>query len=303
MVDIYLSLTFAATLYFADKDALKGTLVNTLQEARPTRFLGVPRVYEKIHEKMMVVASQNSSFRKAIASWAKGVVLQHWLDVINGKNSDSFQYKLARNVIMSKVKQALGLDRCLTLASAAAPLSVEIKQYFMSLDLPIVDAFGMSECGGAQSLATPDSFNLQTIGRTLPGIETSCINKDENGHGELCLRGRHVFMGYINESEKTKEALDEDGWLHSGDIGYIDDKGFIYITGRLKEIIITAGGENIPPVHVEHLVKRENSAISNAFLVGDQKKYLTMLISLKVCVRKFCVFSFFFTVLHARISQ
>ncbi|GAB0089193.1 Very long-chain-fatty-acid--CoA ligase bubblegum [Sergentomyia squamirostris] len=280
-VDIFLALQFAVTVYFADKDALKGTLVKTLQEARPTRFLGVPRVYEKIQEKMLQVGAQNSGIKKMIATWAKSVTLEHHMSIIEGNPSTSWQYKLAKNIILKKVKEALGLDRCQTLASAAAPMSPDLKKYFMSLDLPVMEAFGMSETTGAQHLTHQDTYNFNTIGRALPGCETKIHEPDEKGHGEICMRSRNIFMGYLNDPDKTRDAVDDDGWLHSGDIGYIDERGLLYITGRLKELIITAGGENIPPVHVEHLVKNELSCISNAFLVGDQKKYLTMLVALK----------------------
>lgn len=282
MIDIFISINYAATVYFADKDALKGSLVKTLQEANPTRFVGVPRVYEKIHEKMSAIGSQITGIKKLISTWAKGVTLQHWQEAIEGKDAQSLQYKIARNFILAKVKAALGLSQCKSLYSAAAPMSPDIKQYFMSLDLPIFEAFGMSESSGAHCFSTLNHFNLNTVGKPLPGVETLILNKDENGHGEVCMRGRHVFMGYINEIEKTKEALDEDGWLHSGDLGYIDQNGLMYITGRIKELIITAGGENIPPIHVEHLVLKEIPALSNAFLVGDKRKFLTMLVTLKV---------------------
>lgn len=281
MVDIFLSLQFACTVYFADKDAMKGTLINTLQEAKPTRLLGVPRVYEKIQEKMLSIGAQSGAAKKMVSSWAKSVTLQHHMDAMEGKPTNSWQYRFVRNFLLSKVKDALGLGRCLTLATAAAPMDPETKKYFMSLDLPIMEAFGMSETSGAHSMTTADCYNFATIGKSLSGCETRIDKPDERGHGEICMRGRHILMGYVGEEAKTKEAIDEDGWLHSGDVGYIDDQGFIYITGRIKELIITAGGENIPPVHVENLVKNELMQVSNAFLVGDKRKFLTMLITLK----------------------
>lgn len=281
MLDIFVTLNFACTVYFADKDAMKGTLINTLQEAKPTRLLAVPRVFEKIQEKMMAVGAQSGTARKMISSWAKSVTLQHHMNAMDGKPTNSWQYRFVRNFLLSKVKDALGLSRCLTLVTAAAPMDPETKKYFMSLDMPIMEAFGMSETCGAHCMTAPDGYNFSTIGRTLSGCETKIIKPDENGHGEILMRGRNVLMGYIGEEAKTQEAIDDEGWCHSGDIGYVDDNGFVYITGRLKELIITAGGENIPPVHVENLVKNELQQVSNAFLIGDKRKFLTMLITLK----------------------
>lgn len=281
MVDIFLSLTYSATVYFGDKDALKGTLVKTLLVARPTRFLGVPRVFEKIQEKMMSIGAQTTGIKKIISTWAKGVTFQHHMNTIEGKPSNSWQYSLARAVVMNKIKEALGLNHCISLVSGAAPISPDVKKYFMSLDLPLMEAFGMSETTGGHAVTSPYDYNFETIGKTLPGTQTKIINKDEKGHGEVVIKGRHIFMGYINEEQKTREAIDDDGWMSTGDIGYIDEKGLIYITSRLKELIITAGGENIPPVHIEHLVKNELSGISNAFLIGDKRKFLSILVSIK----------------------
>lgn len=182
--------------------------------------------------------------------------------------------------VLSKVKQALGFQRCRTFFTGAAPLNEETKKYFLSLDMFIYEGYGMSE-STIHTLTTMETPSFNTVGKSLPGTLTKIINVNEDGHGEICMKGRHVFMGYINEPEKTAETIDDERWLHSGDLGYIDDDGYIYITGRIKELIITAGGENIPYIKIENEVKNECNAISNAVLVGDQKKFLTMLLTLK----------------------
>lgn len=144
-----------------------------------------------------------------------------------------------------------------------------------------MEAFGMTELSGAHTLSTEDNYGLETLGPAIPGTKSKTINIDDQGNGEICVTGRHVFIGYLNDKENTDKTIDEEGWLHTGDTGTVDSKGFVSITGRLKELIITAGGENIAPTVIEHTVKAEIPQISNAFLIGDKRKYLTVLLSLK----------------------
>jgi len=281
LADIYITMTVGAKTAFADRDALKGSLVKTLGEVRPTVFLAVPRVWEKIHEKMMAIGAQTTGLKKMIATWGKACCLQHNMDLMNGNTVESYRYKFYRWLVFSRIKAALGLDRARICLSAAAPISTDIKQYFMSIDILVADAFGMSECSGAHTLSKATDFQIDSIGRTVPGAETKLHNPDADGQGEICMRGRHVLMGYLGEPEKTKAAIDSDGWLHSGDVGTIDDKGFVRITGRIKELLITAGGENIPPVLIEQTIKKELPCISNAQLIGDRRKFLSVLLTLK----------------------
>lgn len=158
LVDIFATMMIGATVYFADKNALKGSLVNTLVEARPTIFLGVPRVWEKIYEKMQLVARNNGPIKSWIASWAKAQGLFYNMNKMNGIDYRHWGYLFAKWLVFNKVKGALGFDRCNLFVTAAAPLGIEIKKYFMSLDIPILEAYGMSECSGAHALSLNDRY-------------------------------------------------------------------------------------------------------------------------------------------------
>lgn len=284
LVDIWLGVHFATTTYFAEPDALKGSLVNTLKEARPTCFLGVPRVWEKMQEKMRATVAKVSPMKRAIGDWAKSIGLQYNYSVMSGENRVPWGFMLANNLVLKKVRDALGLDRCRFCFTGAAPITKETLEYFMSLNIPLLELYGMSESCGPHTLSSDTEYRMTSCGKVMPGCKTKLENPDEDGSGEICFWGRHVFMGYLDMPEKTIEALDDDGWLHSGDLGRHDQNDFLYITGRIKELIITAGGENIPPVPIEDSVKAEVPIISNAILLGDKLKFLSMMLTLKCVV-------------------
>jgi Long-chain acyl-CoA synthetases (AMP-forming) len=233
-------------LAFARKDALKGSLTITLQAIRPTIFFGVPRVWEKIEEKMRAVGRSTTGLKKIIVDYAKSVGLYGGYAMQRGEDN-SFLYNLFNYLLFSKIKEKLGLDQARLLITAAAPISKETLEYFMSIGMNICECFGMSECSGPQTISLPqkNSFKTGSCGKTIIGTEIKIDNPDEDGNGEIIFKGRNTFMGYMNNKEATQETIDDNGFLHSGDIGRLDNDGYLFITGRKKEIIITAGGENV----------------------------------------------------------
>ncbi|XP_068167079.1 long-chain-fatty-acid--CoA ligase ACSBG2-like [Antennarius striatus] len=281
MFDMWMCICYAVTTYFAEPDALKGSLATTLREARPTCFLGVPRVWEKMHEKMKIAGAKASPLKRRIAEWAKSIGLQYNYSTMNGENLVPWGFTLANTLVFKKVRAILGLDRCKLCVTGAAPITKETLEYFMSLNIPLVEIYGMSESSGPHTVSSNDQYRITSCGKVMPGCKTKLDKPDQDGNGEICFWGRHVFMGYLNMPDKTAEAIDQDGWLHSGDVGKLDHHEFLYITGRIKELIITAGGENIPPVPIEDALKAEVPIISNAMLLGDKLKFLSMLLTLK----------------------
>jgi long-chain-fatty-acid--CoA ligase ACSBG len=285
MVDVIYPLGINACVYFAQPDALKGTLVNTLREARPTLFFGVPRVWEKMMERMKEVGASVTGLKRTLADWAKKVALEGNQNRQKG-NSVPWGWTVANMLVLKKVHEALGLSRCMLSICGSAPVTAETLEFFSSVNIPILEVYGMSENTGPHTINRPRNgyWRSGSVGKPLEGMELKIDNPDENGDGEVLMRGRHVFMGYLELEEKTKEALDNDRWLHTGDIGRIDPDGFLYITGRIKELIITSGGENIPPVPIENVIKASVPFLSNVMLIGDKRKFLTCLITLKCVV-------------------
>nr|XP_012803447.2 long-chain-fatty-acid--CoA ligase ACSBG2 [Jaculus jaculus] len=281
MVDIWIPIKIGALIFFAQPDALRGTLVSTLQEVKPTTFLGVPRIWEKMQDTIKQSVAKSSSLRKKAFSWAKIVGLKVNTKRMLGKSDIPINYRMAKALVFSKVRSSLGLDHCHSFLSAVAPLSQETSEFFLSLDIPIGEIYGMTESSGPHAVSSTMNYRVLSCGKILSGCKNMLYQQNNDGIGEVCMWGRHVFMGYLDREEATGEAIDDEGWLHSGDMGRMDNQGYLFITGRIKEILIMAGGENVVPIPIETLVKEKIPIISNAVLVGDKAMFLSMLLTLK----------------------
>ena len=287
---------------FARPDALKGTLPDALKACRPTMFLGVPRVWEKIAEAMRakVRADPPKGIKLKIAKWAKAKGKTNaYNQQLGGTGENPSGLWFAKKVVFGKVRNALGLDACDFAFTGAAPITVETLEYFGQLGIQINEVYGMSECTGAVTWSLQAHHKWGSCGFVIPGAEVKVDHQadrgDRAGEGELCYRGRNIMNGYLANpalgaehvaliERKNREAIDGEGWLHSGDIGRVDENGMYYITGRIKELIITAGGENIAPVPIEDQIKAHCPALSNVMMIGDKRKYNSALITLKAVV-------------------
>jgi len=300
-------------VHFARPYDLKlGTLKNSLQSIQPTFFIGVPRVWEKISEAMKAIGASITGVKKKVSTTMKAKGLAHWRNMeMGGSGAYPCCYGLAEKIVFSKVKANLGLDCCKFGFTGAAPIMVDTLAYFGQLGIQINEVYGMSECTGACTWSLDDTHKAGSCGFAMPGVEVAVLNSEsgstvppasgptptEAEQGEICFRGRNIMMGYLANpalgeehvqeiKKKTAEAIDENGWLHSGDKGFMDQEGMFKITGRYKELIIGAGGENVAPVPMEdflktHEVNGKRYGISDAMMVGDKRKYNVVLLTLQ----------------------
>ncbi len=248
-----------------------------LPAVRPTVFPSVPRVYEKIHTAVVARFDEATGVRRRLIDWALRVGREVSTRRRAGQPVSrglAAQYRLADRLVYAKVKERLG-GRLHTAISGGAPLALEIAEFFHALDILLVEGYGLTECTTAASTNTRDAFRFGTVGKALPRFEVKLAED-----GELLIRSETVFQGYFKDPEATAEVLDADGWLKTGDIASIDEDGYITITDRKKDILVTAGGKNVAPQNLENDLK-SSKYVSQAVIVGDRKPYVAALITLE----------------------
>jgi long-subunit acyl-CoA synthetase (AMP-forming) len=261
----------AETYYCSDLTQIK----DYLGEVHPTIFLAVPRVWEKFEAALRGKLAEATGIKAKLASWARQTELDAFKqEAATGRPVSSFSRNLANKLVISKIKDALGLDQLQVALSGAAPISVSTLEFFASIGLPIHEGYGMTETTAFASVQPYGKLRLGTIGKPLPGVEAMIADD-----GEILLKGINMVKGYLRLPEKTAELYDEEGWMHTGDLGAIDQDGYISITGRKKDLIITAAGKNVAPAEMEgHL--QSIAGVGQAVVVGDRQPYLSALIVL-----------------------
>ncbi len=270
MAGHYLMLSLGIRIAYAESiEALRGNML----EVKPTLLLAVPRLYEKIVASVRDKAMTGGALKRRIFLWASAVGGEWADEVLAGREPRGpllFKYRLAHKLVFSKLHAAVG-GRIRFFVSGAAPLNPDINKFFFSAGLPVLEGYGLTETSPVISVNAPGRIRIGTVGQPIDGVDVR-IAEDE----EILARGPNIMQGYYNRPDETRAAITEDGWFHTGDLGKLEG-GFITITGRKKDIIVTAGGKNIAPAPIEHRMKSSNY-VAQAVMLGDKRKFPIMLV-------------------------
>jgi len=249
------------------------TVVDDIQLVRPTVMVSVPRLYEKISRAVLEQVEESSPVKQKLFFWALKTGRKYhdrkYENRLDGVTA--FQYQLADKIVFQKIKQKLG-GRFRFPISGGAPLSTDTLKFFEAMGLQIVEGYGMTETHLIITLTPPGKTKYGSCGKPIPGVQVKIADD-----GEILVHGDTVMKGYYNKPELTREVIDPDGWLHTGDIGYIDEDNYLFITDRKKNIIVTAGGKNVAPAPIEHTLKLSRY-IDDVCLIGNHRKFISAII-------------------------
>jgi long-chain acyl-CoA synthetase len=268
------TLSVGARLVYWGGDISK--IVDELPAASPTHFPAVPRIYEKIHGAVTGKVAEGKPHERVVFDWAMRCGARARAALRDRRQPDlltDVQYRLARRLVLSKVQGLFGPDLQVALVGAA-PIARDLLEFYDACGVLVLEGYGLTESCAASTINTVDAVRFGTVGKPLPGTEVAIADD-----GEILIRGPHVFKGYFRDPAATEEALTPDGWLRSGDLGELSDDGFLSITGRKKDLIITSSGKNITPVNIESEL-RDSRFITEAVVYGDNRPYLVAMLTL-----------------------
>lgn len=268
----YVSLALGSVMNFAESPE---TVPDNLREVQPTAFLAVPRIWEKFYSGITIALKdatplQNWMYRQALVIGNK--MTESRLEGQTPPLTLRLANQAAYWLVFRNIRRMLGLDRCRIALTGAAPISPDLIRWYLALGLDMREVYGQTENCGVATMMPSDRIKLGSVGKAAPWGEVAI-----SPQGEILIRGDFLFMGYLNQPEKTAETVDAKGWLHTGDVGSIDNEGFVKITDRMKDIIITSGGKNITPSEIENQLKF-SPYVSDAVVIGDKRPYLTCLV-------------------------
>jgi long-chain acyl-CoA synthetase len=268
----YNSLALGSVMNFAESPE---TVPDNLREVQPTAFLAVPRVWEKFYSGITIALKDATSFQKWMYRNALSIGNRMTECRIEGQTPSlglRIANKFAYWLVFRNIRRMLGLDRCRIALTGAAPIAPDLIRWYMALGIDMREVYGQTENCGVATLMPTERIKLGSVGKVVPWGEVMI-----SPEGEILIRGDFLFMGYLNQPEKTAETIDAKGWLHTGDVGAMDNEGFVKITDRMKDIIITSGGKNVTPSEIENQLKF-SPYVSDAVVIGDKRPYLTCLV-------------------------
>ncbi|XP_031202558.1 long-chain-fatty-acid--CoA ligase ACSBG2-like isoform X6 [Mastomys coucha] len=258
-----------------------GFLMELLREVQPTTFCGIPWVWDHMLDSLKTKHLDSTAFRRRIDRWAMRMGLSTNKRRMMGEIHQPLCFGLAKRLTFEPARKFLGLNHCEQFLNVGMGLPTSTLDFFLSMNIPIMEVYGLPECTGVHTVSNLQAYRIRSCGKELPKTHTKVEKENQNGVGNLCLWGRHIFMGYLRDKQNTENKVDTHGWLHTNDLGFLDFDKFLYIMGKAKDLITLSSGEKVNPYPIEERVRTRIPIVHYAMLVGQDFPYLCALLTLK----------------------